>query len=128
MAGREEITKKGARAQRGGLRDHRPLPIYSAGRSSLPHFPTSIEISSSFPSLLGTFLTDQPCPMPHFDALPLRPFNVSGTQLQAHSHIIPAAPSTSAHRRLPCYPESRCLAHRVSPAALVLKRRKGVSG
>lgn len=99
-----------------------------------PNSPRDTGLSSSFPSPTRPFpspLYHPSSPLltprsPYLGTLPLQPSSLMHTAPSTelcHSQI-PAAPSTSAHRRLPPYPASRCLAHRGSPTALVLKQRQ----
>lgn len=122
-----ETPKREARAQKGP-----PTVLLAAPLSHTP--PGTQDSAQAFPPLQDPFpahSTTPPALSSPPKSLPWRP---SSAALQCLMHTapstelchsqIPAAPSTSAHRRLPPYPASRCLAHRGSPTALVLKQRK----
>lgn len=117
-----------------GSQSSEGTPNCSAGSPSLPYSPqghrTQLKLSLPYETLSQPTLPPlQPSPhprSPYLGTLPLQPSSLMHTAPSTelcHSQI-PAAPSTSAHRRLPPYPASRCLAHRGSPTALVLKQRK----
>lgn len=126
--------RKGKPELRGGASEAWPPPYCSAGRIVLlPMLPQAPRTQLKLPLLSETRWSPVHHPYRPSSPQPLS-WRPSSASLQWLMHTapstqlcngrIPAAPSTSAHTRLPPYPASWCLAHRGSSIALVLKQRK----